>query len=64
VPAAASGIWASALRWSPSLLFGIPSGQGRLPASWPAPAGSPSGDSAPSLAAVPYSTSARHSHLK
>jgi hypothetical protein len=44
VPAAASGVWASALRWSPSLLFGIPSGSGRLPASWSQPAGSSAGD--------------------
>jgi hypothetical protein len=50
VPAAASGVWASALVWSPSLLFGIPSGSGRLPASWASPAESPQGDSAPGLA--------------
>jgi hypothetical protein len=47
VPAAASGLWASALRWSPSLLFGIPSGPGRLLASWSQPVGSPTGDPVP-----------------
>ena len=45
VPAASSGVWASALRWSPSLLVGIPAGPGALPASWSQP-GSPAGDPA------------------
>jgi hypothetical protein len=31
VPAAASGVWASALRWSPSLLAGLPGFGGGLP---------------------------------